>query len=46
MKRRQYKEARIDYNVILGLDAKHKAARLGLAMLDQKEGRYIAARMV
>ena len=29
---------------MLGLDAKHKAARLGLAMLDQKEGRYIAAR--
>lgn len=41
--RRQYKEARIDYNVILSADVKNKPARIGLAMLDQKEGKYIAA---
>ena len=44
MQRHQYKEARIDYNVLLGKDAKNKPARIGLAMLDQKEGKFIAAR--
>ena len=44
MQRRQYKEARIDYNVLLGKDMKNKPARIGLVMLDQKEGKYIAAR--
>lgn len=44
MQRRQYKEARIDYNVLLGKDAKNKTARIGLAMLDQKEGKFISAR--
>ena len=43
MQRRQYKEARIDYNVLLGKDLKNKSARIGLAMLDQKEGKFIAA---
>lgn len=44
MQRRQYKEARIDYNVILGKDFKHKTARIGIVMLDEKEGHYTAAR--
>lgn len=43
MKRRQYKEARIDYNVILASDLKNKAARTGLVLLDEKEGKLIAA---
>ncbi len=43
MKRRQYKEARIDYNAILSSDLKNKAARTGLVLLDEKEGKLIAA---
>ena len=43
MDRRQYKEARIDYNTILATDFKHREARLGLAVLNQKEGKYTAA---
>lgn len=43
MQRRQYKEARIDYNVIIGKDFGNKPARIGLAMLDQKEEKYVSA---
>lgn len=43
MKRRQYKEARIDYNAILSSDLKNKAARTGLVLLDEKEGKLISA---
>ena len=43
MKRRQYKEARIDYNTLLAADMKNKAARVGLVMLDEKEGKLVAA---
>lgn len=43
MQRRQYSEARIDYNVILNKDLKNKSARLGLVMLDEKEGRVTRA---
>lgn len=38
MQRRQYAEARIDYNVVLNKDLKNKPARLGLILLDEKEG--------
>lgn len=44
MQRREYKEARIDYNVIVGKEPSHKAARIGLAMLDQLEGNLTGAR--
>ena len=44
MQRREYTEARIDYNVIVGKEPSHKAARIGLAMLDQLEGKLSAAR--
>lgn len=43
MQRREYKEARIDYNVVLEQDVKNKTARMGLAMLDEKEGRVQSA---
>ena len=43
MQRRQYAEARIDYNVILNKDLKNKSARLGLVLLDEKEGRVSRA---
>lgn len=43
MQRRQYAEARIDYNVILNKDLKNKSARLGLVLLDEKEGRVTRA---
>ena len=43
MQRRQYAEARIDYNVILNKDLKNKPARLGLVLLDEKEGRVTRA---
>ena len=44
MDRRQYKEARIDYNAILNNDPEHRAARLGIIMLDQKENHLLKAR--
>ena len=44
MMRRQYKEARIDYNEILAKEIDHKSARLGIIMLDQKEGKLLSAR--
>lgn len=43
MQRREYKEARVDYNVVLEQDVKNKTARIGLAMLDEKEGRFQSA---
>lgn len=43
MRRRQYMEARNDYNVVLTREPGHKTARIGIAMLDEKEGRYQAA---
>lgn len=43
MQRREYKEARVDYNVVLGQDVKNKTARIGLIMLDEKEGRSQSA---
>ena len=39
MQRRQYTEARIDYNAVLAKDVRNLTARLGLVMLDQKEGK-------
>ncbi len=39
MSRRDYKAARVDYERLLMLDANHFNARLGLAVLNQKEGR-------
>ena len=44
MGRRQYNEARIDYNRILSTEFSHKSARLGLVMLNEKEGKLLAAR--
>ena len=44
MQQRRYDEARIDYNVIIGKDLKHKSARIGLVLLDQYQGRLLAAR--
>lgn len=41
--RRDYPAARIDYNRLLKLDAHHYAGRLGLATLEQKEGKFRAA---
>ena len=43
MQKRQYQEARIDYNVVLDKDAKNRTALLGMVVLDEKEGRYISA---
>lgn len=43
MQRREYKEARVDYNVVLEQDVKNKTARIGLAMLDEKDGRFQSA---
>jgi tetratricopeptide repeat protein len=40
MQRRQYKEARIDYNTILTKNPEHAEALLGLAYLNQKERQY------
>ncbi|EPT32826.1 tetratricopeptide repeat protein [Bacteroidetes bacterium oral taxon 272 str. F0290] len=37
--RRNYKEARIDYNTLLQKNPDHKMGRMGLAVLNQKEGR-------
>ena len=42
-RRRQYKEARADYNAVLRQDSRHKTARMGLLMVDEKEGRQMAA---
>ena len=39
-RRRNYKEARIDYNTLLQMLPEHRMGRLGLALLDQKEMRY------
>lgn len=38
--RRDYKAARMDYERLLGLDSQSYNARLGLATLEQKEGKY------
>lgn len=43
MQRRQYTEARIDYNAVLAKDVRNLTARLGLVMLDQKEGKLTQA---
>ena len=43
MQRREYKEARVDYNVVLEQDVKNKTARIGIIMLDEKEGRHQSA---
>ena len=39
MEQRDYRAARVDYERLLLLDANHFNARLGLAILNQKEGR-------
>lgn len=38
--RRDYKAARLDYDRLLELDSKSYAGRLGLATLEQKEGKF------
>lgn len=43
MQRREYKEARVDYNVVLEQDVKNKTAHIGIIMLDEKEGRHQSA---
>ena len=43
IRRRDYMDARIDYNVVLSNDGTNKTARLGVAILDEKEGRFKAA---
>ena len=40
MQRRDYKEARIDYNTLLQEEPKNKMGRLGMALLNQKELKF------
>lgn len=38
--RRDYKAARMDYNRLLELDSQSYSGRLGLATIEQKEGKF------
>lgn len=43
MQRRMYEEAKIDYNVVVSKDSKHKSARIGLVLIDQNTGKMPSA---